>query len=239
MSQPKVVLITGASRGIGKAIAIKFAEHGYQTVITGRNVDLLKETASKIESVGKLPAKVIAAELRDTHDISRLIGGTLQQFGKIDVLINNAGVLHIKPFLEITSDELTEMIDTNFMAVFQLTQRIVPEMLKQKSGTIVNIASLAGKYGFQGGSGYAATKFALRGFAQSLMLELRPHDIRVLSVFPGSVNADMLDDNPIATNAKTALAPEDVAHAVFAVVSADSRATISELDIRPSNPKKG
>ncbi|MEZ4763733.1 MAG: SDR family oxidoreductase [Calditrichia bacterium] len=89
----------------------------------------------------------------------------LQQFGKIDVLINNAGVLHIKPFLEITSDELTEMIDTNFMAVFQLTQRIVPEMLKQKSGTIVNIASLAGKYGFQGGSGYAATKFALRGFA--------------------------------------------------------------------------
>ncbi|MCB0298527.1 MAG: SDR family NAD(P)-dependent oxidoreductase, partial [Calditrichaeota bacterium] len=150
MSQPKVVLITGASRGIGKAIAIKFAEHGYQTVITGRNVDLLKETASKIESVGKLPAKVIAAELRDTHDISRLIGGTLQQFGKIDVLINNAGVLHIKPFLEITSDELTEMIDTNFMAVFQLTQRIVPEMLKQKSGTIVNIASLAGKYGFQG-----------------------------------------------------------------------------------------
>ncbi|MEZ4763732.1 MAG: SDR family NAD(P)-dependent oxidoreductase [Calditrichia bacterium] len=76
MSQPKVVLITGASRGIGKAIAIKFAEHGYQTVITGRNVDLLKETATKIELLGKLPAKVIAAELRDTHDISRLIGGT-------------------------------------------------------------------------------------------------------------------------------------------------------------------
>jgi NADP-dependent 3-hydroxy acid dehydrogenase YdfG len=238
MTTDKVVLVTGASRGIGRAIALKFAENNFQTVITGRDTKRLKETADLIQALNKKPAKLIAAELRDTHDTSRLIGSTLQNFGRLDVLINNAGVLHIKPFLEITSDELEESVQTNFMAVFQLTQRVLPEMLKQGGGTIVNIASIAGKVGFPGGTAYSATKFALRGFAQSLMHEVRDKGVRIITVFPGSVNTDMLNNNPISASPSTALLPSDVAHVVFAAVTADPRATVSEIEIRPSIPKK-
>ncbi len=238
MTAKPVVLITGASRGIGRAISIKFAEENYQTVLTARNTAHLRETAEIIRENGEADPLVIPANLRDSHQIGRLVGSAIQRFGKIDILVNNAGILHLKPFLEITSEEYDEMFDVNMKAAFQLTQQVAPGMIQRKAGTIINIASLAGKNGFKTGAGYAATKFALRGFAASLMLELREHDVRVITVFPGSVDTRAIVKHANAPRPESMLKAEDVAHVVFAAATTPARATVSEIDIRPSNPQK-
>ncbi len=238
MSTKPVILITGASRGIGRAISVKFAEEGYQAVLTARNTKHLQETAEIIRKNGETDPLVIPANLRDSHQTSRLVGSTIQRFGKIDILVNNAGILHLKPFLDITTEEYDEMFDVNIKAAFQLTQHVVPGMIQRKSGTIINVASLAGKNGFKTGTGYAATKFALRGFAASLMLELREHNIRVITVFPGSVDTRAIVKNAYAPSPETMLKAEDVAHIIYAASTIPPRAMVSEIDIRPSNPQK-
>ncbi len=233
--EQQVALITGASRGIGRAIAIKLAANGYAVALSGRSREGLEETARKI---GDGAALMVPADLRNPSQVEKLAETVLNEWGKIDVLINNAGVMYNKPFLEISRTELAEMLEVNFTSVFFLTQGVLPSMLDRRQGTIVNIASLAGKHGFKHGSGYAATKFALRGFAQSLMLEVRDKGIRVITVFPGSVNTALSGRHPTSPRAESILQPEDVAHAVYAAISVDNRAMMSEIDLRPSNPQK-
>ena len=123
--------------------------------------------------------------------------------------MNNAGLGYLKPFLEISAAEIQEMIDVNLRAVFLLTQQVVPEMIKRKSGMIMNIASLAGKNGFKLGTGYAATKWALRGFAQCLLQEVREHDVRVVTLFPGSVETSFGagGQSPTATPSRNKIQP--------------------------------
>ncbi|RMF57383.1 MAG: SDR family oxidoreductase [Calditrichaeota bacterium] len=233
----KTVLITGASRGIGRALALKFAEHNYSLALTGRDNRKLDETAEMVQKQsGKRPL-VIPADLKDPQAIRRLADQVLDQWGYVDILVNNAGVLYTRPFLELSDEEVVEMMEVNFLGLFRLTREILPSMIKREHGTIVNIASLAGKHGFRNGTGYAASKFAVRGFAQSLMLEVRDKGVRVITVFPGSVDTEMRSAHS-TTRSDTVLQPEDVAHAVFAAVSVDKRAMMSEIDIRPSNPQK-
>lgn len=238
MIDKPVVIITGASQGIGRALAEKFAKEGYAAALAARNKAGLEETARLIESGGGFSPLIVPTDVRDPAQLQALVDSTLAAWGRIDVLINNAGIMHLKPFLEITPAEFQEMLDVNVNAVFELTRKTLPAMLAQRSGTVVNIASLAGKNGFKTGTGYTATKFALRGFAASLMLEVRDQGIRVVTVFPGSVDTRMITRNPNAPSKESMLQPEDVAHAVYAAVSADPRAMISEIDIRPSNPKR-
>ncbi len=236
MIDKSVALVTGASQGIGRSIARKFTQEGYVTVLAARNKEGLEETAKLIEQNNGDHTLVVPSDLRNSEDIARLVDTTLNEWGKIDILINNAGILHLKPFLELSLDEFQEMLDVNIRAIFELTQKVIPSMIERKQGTIINIASLAGKNGFKTGTGYSATKYALRGFAASLMMEVREHDIRVVTVFPGSVDTGMIARNP--QGAKNKLKPEDVAHAVYSATVVDSRAMMSEIDIRPSNPHK-
>jgi len=238
MIDKSVALVTGASQGIGRAIALKFAEEGFAVALTARNESALQETAKLIEEAGSFKPYVAPADLRDLQQITKLADSVYKKWGRIDVLVNNAGILHLKPFLEITPEEWQEMLDVNIKAVFELTQKVVPEMIARKSGAIVNIASLGGKNGFKSGTGYSATKYALRGFAASLMMELREYDIRVITVFPGSVATREAGRRADSPTRESMWQPEDVAHAVYAAVSVDSRAMMSEIDIRPSNPKR-
>ncbi len=235
----KFALITGGSRGIGKAIAFRLAREGYRCILTARNEERLQEVAAAIEKSGAPAPITIPADLMDANSIATLAEKALAASSKqIDVLVNNAGVLYLKPFLELSLQELDEMLTVNFRAVFQLTQLILPAMIQRQQGTIVNIASLAGKNGFKTGTGYGATKWALRGWASSLMLEVREHNIRVVTIFPGSVNTDMAGHSPTAPLRETMIQPEDVAEAVWTAVQIPARTMLSEIDIRPTNPKK-
>ena len=235
----KYALITGGSRGIGRAIALRLGQEGYRCILTARNVEALETTAQALQKAGAPEAVLIPADLTDGNSIEHLAQQALDASGnQIDVLVNNAGVLYLKPFLELSLKELDEMLAVNFRAVFQLTQRILPAMIQRQHGTIVNIASLAGKNGFKTGTGYGATKWALRGWANSLMLEVREHNIRVVTIFPGSVNTDMAGHSPTAPRRETMIQPEDVAEAVWTAVNVPERTMLSEIDIRPTNPKK-
>ena len=181
---------------------------------------------------------VIPADLKDPQQISAITDSVIDKWGKIDVLVNNAGILHLKPFLEITLAEYQEMMDVNMRATFLLTQKALPHMISRNTGAVINIASLAGKNGFKTGTGYGASKFAVRGFAASLMLEVREHNIRVTTIFPGSVDTPMLDRSPNSPLRETMLQPEDVAHAAYSAIYVHPRAMMSEIDLRPSNPRK-
>jgi 3-oxoacyl-[acyl-carrier protein] reductase len=235
-----VALVTGASRGIGRAIAIKFAKEGMNLVLTARDKQKLNEVADEIRLLSQNEPIIIPADLRDAQQISNVIKETIKKWNRIDVLVNNAGLGYLKPFLEITPDEFQEMLDVNIRAVFTLTQKVVPYMIKNKSGNIINIASLAGKNGFKMGTGYAATKWALRGFAQCLMLELREHDIRVLTIFPSSVDTSFGTGGRSVTGTppKNKIQPDDIANTAYLAVSMPERTMVSEIDMRPSNPQK-
>jgi len=234
-----VALITGASRGIGQSIALKFAQEGLRVALTARSESSLRETARRIQEAGGEEPLIIPADLRNIKQITEIAKRVVSKWGKIDVLVNNAGIGYLKPFLQLSVDEFREMLDVNITAVFVLTQSVVPHMIDQKTGTIINIASLAGKNGFKTGTGYGASKWALRGFAQSLMLEVREHDIRVVTIFPGSVDTRFgSGESPTGTPPANKMQAGDIAQAAFTAYIMPPRTMVSEIDMRPSNPRK-
>ncbi|MEJ2636749.1 MAG: SDR family NAD(P)-dependent oxidoreductase [Calditrichia bacterium] len=239
MINKDVAIVSGASRGIGRAIALKFAEEGMAVALTARDKSKLEETAQMIRDDGGEWPLIIPADLTDVYQIPQIAEKVMKEWGRIDALVNNAGVGYLKPFLDLTVDELQQMLDVNIRAVFALTQSVVPHMIQRKSGTIINIASLAGKNGFKLGTGYAASKWALRGFAQCLMHEVREHDIRVVTIFPGSVDTVFgSGDSPTGTPRENMIQPGDVAYMAFMAYEMPTRTMVSEIDMRPSNPKK-
>jgi len=241
MDRKKVALITGASQGIGRAIAVKFAKEGLQLAITARNQANLQKTARMIQKVGDTEPFIIPADLRQPEQVVQVAHNAISNLGKVDVLVNNAGVMYLKPFLELSLEEYEQMMQVNMRAVFILTQEIIRHMISRgEGGTIINIASLAGKNGFKTGTGYAATKWALRGFAQCLMEEVREYDIRVITIFPGSVNTTLGCNSQVSTETlpQNKIQPEEIADAAYWAFSMPLRTMVSEIDMRPSNPKK-
>jgi 3-oxoacyl-[acyl-carrier protein] reductase len=151
--------------------------------------------------------------------------------------VNNAGVLIARPFEELTLEDWDVTMATNLRSLYLVTRTVLPAMRRRRDGTIVNVASLAGRNGFAGGTAYAASKHAVLGFGRSLMLELRKEGIRVITICPGSVDTGMLRDQPmLKSDPQRILRPEDVADAVLHAVQLPARALVSELDIRPTDP---
>lgn len=240
MIDKKVAIVTGASRGIGQAIAIKFAREGMAVALTGRDESLLKKVSEDIINSGGYQPLIIPADLRELTDIPKIPQTVMKEWGRIDILVNNAGLGYLKPFLEIKPEEFQEMLDVNLRAVFLLTQQVIPHMIESQNGNVVNIASLAGKNGFKLGTGYAASKWALRGFAQCLMLEVREHDIRVVTIFPGSVETGFSRSgvSPTGTPSQNKIQSIDIAETAYLAVTIPDRTMLSEIDMRPSNPAK-
>jgi NADP-dependent 3-hydroxy acid dehydrogenase YdfG len=240
MIDKKVALVTGANRGIGQAIALKFAREGMAVALTGRNESLLEKVSDEIRTTGGHEPLIIPAELQDVSQISAIPQQVVKEWGRIDILVNNAGLGYLKPFLEIKPEEFQEMLDVNLRAVFLLTQQVLPHMISRRTGNIVNIASLAGKNGFKMGTGYAATKWALRGFAQCLMLEVREYDIRVVTIFPGSVETAFGSGGvpPTGTPSQNKIQSIDIAETAYLAVNMPDRTMLSEIDMRPSNPAR-
>jgi 3-oxoacyl-[acyl-carrier protein] reductase len=237
MSIKRVSVITGASRGIGRAIASSLAGENHNVAVFGRDRNALDGTVSEIKSIG---SDVIsyAGDVRDVDFVNNSIRDVLNRFGKIDNLINNAGYGVFKNFIDSSLQEFRDQIDVNLFGVYNFTKAVVPSMIKSKSGNIINISSLAGKNSFVGGTMYSSSKFALIGFSRSLMLELREHFIRVVLICPGSVDTEFFVDSGHSAPAKgKVLLAEDIAHTVLSIINLPERAMISEVDIRPTNPK--
>ncbi|MBI3004052.1 MAG: SDR family NAD(P)-dependent oxidoreductase [Ignavibacteriales bacterium] len=232
----QVALVTGSGRGIGRAVAQKLSFEGADVILTARTLKELERVRMEIEENGR-KATIIQADLTDAAAIETLFSEVSKNYKRLDILINNAGIGRFAPVKSLTAADFDEMWNLNMRALFLCTQKALPIMEKQKSGAIVNISSLAGKNAFVNGAGYAATKWALMGFSKCLMLEERQYNIRVITVCPGSVDTSFSPPEPKRDNADKILKPEDVADAVYAALVLPERAMMSEIDLRPTNPK--
>ncbi len=228
----KVAIVTGAGRGIGKSIAIALAENGVDVALVSRTLSELKSNADIIEKIGG-KALPIFADISNEQHVDRMVQEVVTKFGKIDILVNNAGVGYFSKVAEMKLEEFDQMFSVNMRGLFLATKSVLPYMIKQKSGDIINISSLAGKNAFVGGSGYSATKWGVIGFASSLMLEVRQHNIRVITICPGSVNTSFSDT---VKNPSRMPQPEDIAKVVVNALSMPRNVMVSEIDVRPTNP---
>ena len=236
MDDKELAVVTGANRGIGKAIALALADEGMDVIIFGRDVDALEKVQKEIKSK-EVNCEYFAGDAGDEKFVQMSVKKIIDVYGKIDHLINNAGMGILKPFVEAKLDEFKEQVNANLYGVFNFSRAVVGDMIKRKKGSIINIVSLAGKNGFLGGTMYGATKHAVLGFTKSLMLEVREYNVRVAAVCPGSVATDFGSGNNQKKDVEKVLAAEDVAHAVLAIINLPVRALMSEIDLRPTNPK--
>jgi 3-oxoacyl-[acyl-carrier protein] reductase len=236
MPPSTTALVTGATHGIGLATAFALGRAGYRVGVCAR-------TAAKVESlVAELRAADIeaagrAADVADPGQVTSLVEHVSQALGEIGVLVNNAGVLIARPIEELTLEDWDATMATNLRGLFLMTRAVLPPMRARGHGDIVNVASLAARNGFAGGSAYVASKHAVLGFGRALMLELRKEGIRVITVCPGSVDTGMLREQPmLKSDPARILLPEDVAETILHALRLPERALVSEVDIRPTNP---
>lgn len=225
-----VAIVTGASKGIGKSIALSLAKEGVNVILAARSSELLAMVQKEIAEFGAKSVS-IPTDVTSENSVSNLILETQKRFGKVDILVNNAGVGIFSNLVEMKVDDYEAMMNVNLKGVFLCTRAVLPAMIKQKFGEIINIASLAGKNSFAGGSVYSATKWGLIGFARSLMLEVRDHNVRVVTICPGSVNTNFADKE---RNEPQIIQPEDVAETVLFALKMPNRINVSEIDIRPT-----
>jgi NADP-dependent 3-hydroxy acid dehydrogenase YdfG len=228
----KVGIVTGAGRGIGRAIAGALAREGAHVVLAARTTSEIDAAAQQIRDAGG-SAAAVATDITQTQQVDALARTTLDRYGRADILVNNAGIGFLKPFAELSMSEFDAMWNVNVRGVFAATKAFLPAMTRARSGAIVTIGSLAGKNSFKGGTGYSATKWALRGLTGSLMLEVREYNIRVITIFPGSVATGFSAGGKKGPEIPQ---PEDVAEAVVFALKAPARAMFSEIDLRPTNP---
>ena len=188
----KIALITGAARGIGKGIAVKFAQEGATVVLVGRKLPALEEVASEIRAAGGTAA-CLTADVTSFSQIQSMVDAAIQQFGRIDILVNNAGISREMPFLEMPIETFDEIMTSNMRSVMLVTKAVLPHMLEQKYGRIVNIGSGAALRGLPGSAAYSASKAAVVCFTQALGDEIRKveQNIRINAICPGPVDTEM------------------------------------------------
>ncbi|HTL42931.1 MAG TPA: SDR family oxidoreductase [Vicinamibacterales bacterium] len=234
-----VAIVTGGSKGIGLGIARAFVARGMQVVISARNERELAKAVDELGGGDRVAA--VAADVQRAEDAERLIKETVARFGGLDVLVNNAGLGTFARVADMSIEAWRQVIDTNLTGVFYCCHAAIPELRRRGGGYIVNISSLAGKNSFVGGAAYCASKAGLNAFSEALMQEVRYDNIRVSYVMPGSVATDfgVVDGNDRnSPNDSWKLTPDDVAGVVVDLVTTDSRALASRVEMRPSKPPR-
>jgi len=227
----KVALITGASRGIGLAIARSLGRLGAKLSICARDAQKLESAAAELKREGAA-VLAVAADVTRSGDISALVEKTSRSLGPIDILINNAGIGYFGPTHLAAEADWDTVLDTNLKSVFLLTKAVAPGMLGRRGGDVINIASLAGKNAFAGGGIYCASKWGLVGLTECMAEDLRPFGVRVSVICPGTVATEF---SPHAgKDPRKMLQPEDIAHAVEVIVTQAPQSFISEILLRPA-----
>jgi NADP-dependent 3-hydroxy acid dehydrogenase YdfG len=235
----RIALITGASRGIGRATAVRLAQAGAVTVLAARTESDLLIVAEAIRSFG-MDTLVVPTDVTNDQQLEVLVNTTQDRFGHIDILVNNAGGGPLRtPVVKARLADWQWIIRTNLWATMVLTKQVLPSMIERRSGSIVNLCSLAGLSGKAGEAAYAAAKFGVRGFSQSLFEEVREYGIKVSTLCPGYVDTALIPPNRRVDRSKM-LSPDDVAQAVYEVVTASARSCPLEIVLYPQhNPLKG
>jgi NAD(P)-dependent dehydrogenase (short-subunit alcohol dehydrogenase family) len=227
----RVAVVTGGTRGIGLATARMLVHAGSAVVVAARSGRDVERVADELGP----RALGVACDVRRVDECERLMARTVERFGHLDILINNAGLGVFAPVEAMSLDDWHRQIETNLDGVFYCCRAALPH-LKRAGGWIINIGSLAGKNAFAGGAAYNASKFGLLGFSEALMLEVRHDGVRVSCVMPGSVATDFSGDAAAGTDWK--LHAEDVAQVVQDLLAFPGRALPSRIEIRPSRPPK-
>ncbi|WP_342647913.1 SDR family oxidoreductase [Mucilaginibacter sp. CSA2-8R] len=230
----KVAIVTGASAGIGRASALALAAEGAKVVITARRQDRLEALAAEINAMNT-QAYIVAGDANDEATAKRCVETALNEAGRIDILLNNAGMGNYKNLIDTSLEEYDQLMDTNMRTTFIFTRQVVPQMLLQKQGTILMISSMAGLYGFANQAVYCATKFAQVGFAQSLDKELRPSGIKVGVICPGGVKTEFAigtGRTEESVEQSSMLEATDVAGAVLLACTQTPGSRIIEIQMR-------
>ncbi len=226
-----IAIITGAGRGIGRSTALAFAKEGADIVLAARTESEIISVASEIENLGRR-ALPIKTDVQKKSDVGTLVGKTIGNFGKVDFLVNNAGVAIHNPIEKIREEDWDLTMAVNLKGVFLCTQAVFSYMCKQKYGHIVNVSSVSGKYGHVDGGSYCASKFAVIGFTETTNNEGRPHGVKASVVCPGPVDTKMRRDNHPDDVIENLTQPEDVADLILFLVSQSPQAHTLETVIR-------
>jgi 3-oxoacyl-[acyl-carrier protein] reductase len=232
----KVAVVTGGTKGIGRAIAEALAREGMSVCVGARSLDEVKQTVRELEGLG-VSATGAACDVRVNEECEALIAHAVEEFGGVDVLVNNAGVGLFKPVEETSPEEFRAVLETNLFGVFYCCRAAIPEMKRRGGGYVINISSLAGANPHPKMATYNASKFALNGFSEALMQEVRHEGIKVSYVMPGSVNTEFGGDE-VSDERAWQLQPDDVARVVVDLLRHDERSLPSRVEMRPSRPPK-
>jgi NAD(P)-dependent dehydrogenase (short-subunit alcohol dehydrogenase family) len=230
----KTVLVTGAGRGLGKELALAFARAGADVVGTARTRDQVSDTIEEIRGMGRR-ALPIVADVTQEEQVLAMTSQALEQFGAIDILINNAGMAVYGPFVEQHAEDWRAMIETNLMGTLLCTHAALPSMLARGDGLVINIASVAGIHGLPNEAVYCASKHGVRGFTDSLAVELKEQGIRVVGIYPGGMDTPFWDVQTYNGDRTRIMEPARVAEMVLAVASQPPGILVREVILFPTN----
>ncbi|WP_275315205.1 3-ketoacyl-ACP reductase [Tenacibaculum bernardetii] len=232
----KKAIITGGSRGLGKATAIAFAKKGINVAITGRNEKRLLSTVTEIKTYG-VEASYAVFDVSNYNEVQKGIKEIINTFGTVDILVNNAGIAAFGSLNEMPVEDWTQIIQTNLMGMYYVTKEVLPYLIEKNEGDIINIASTAGLSGNASTSAYSASKFAVIGMSESLMKEVRKNNIRVCTLTPSTIASDMSLELGITNgDPEKILQPEDFAELIVAGLTLPRRAMLKGASLWSTNP---
>ncbi|WMX16351.1 MULTISPECIES: 3-ketoacyl-ACP reductase [unclassified Aureispira] len=232
----KKAIITGGSRGLGKATALALAKEGVDVAVTGRNEEKLKATVAELKKLG-INATYAVFDVGNYEAVKKGIDHLIQSLGSIDILINNAGIAAFGSLNEMAVSEWTQIIQTNLMGMYYVTKEVLPHLIDQNEGDIINVSSTAGLNGNATTSAYSASKFAVIGMSESLMKEVRKNNIRVCTLTPSTIASDMSLNLGITDgNEEKVLQPEDFAALIVASLQLPRRAMLKGASLWSTNP---
>jgi 3-oxoacyl-[acyl-carrier protein] reductase len=232
----KTALVTGAGKGIGKAVALALAHEGVNVGLLARTKSDLEKVAKEIEALG-VETSIVTADVTNIHSVNEAVEHVQQELGFIDILINNAGTATFGKFLELEPEQWENIIKVNLMGPYYVTRAVLPAMIAKNTGDIVNISSTAGQRGAAVTSAYSASKFGLIGLTESLMQEVRKNNIRVTSLTPSTVATELAVELKLTDgNPQKVMQPEDFAEFLVCQLKLNRRVFIKDAGIWSTNP---
>lgn len=232
----KVALITGGGRGIGRATALALAKEGVHVGLVGRSVENLQKVADELAAYD-INVAIAAGDVANLESITSAVEWIRNELGPIDILVNNAGIAKFGGFMDLTPEEWTDILDVNVKGVYYTTRAVLPEMKERNTGDIINISSSAGQRGAPVTSAYSASKAAVMGLSESLMLEVRKNNIRVVTLMPSTVATEMaVELNLTSGDNDNVMKPEDLADLIVANLKLNSRVVLKTAGLWSTNP---